>query len=325
MHAACTTIQTRIQEPATAALQIDQGSSPAVYKHHPVALRPETRTECRGYRAKQEASSTCERGYSRSWEPGCSAGLAFAAAASCTFATTMRGSHSKPYMDQTIAVSQAPRSPCCEAAKKPGENTCVSATAGRPGTSASRSKTAIEHLHREAALLADVAKQPPAAGAPRKQRQPAAAGHREVAAVGAERRVPERPVGCQVRCRRPQMVHLQRLNPVMQRTKASASDARNMQSGRSVGQRRMLVAACGHLTSRSLRLDPELPSPKALPTPLPSGCSLISSTLSAACMHGAHGFGVGHTPPYCGKTMALTVSIVDMQCFGCSPAAGAPP
>lgn len=181
------------------------------------------------------------------------------------------------------------------------ENFCVSPIAGRPGTSAFRSNTAAEHLHREAALLADVAKQPPAAGAPRKQRQPAAAGHREIAAVGAERRVPERPVGCQVCSRRAQVVHLRRSNPVMQRTKASASDARNMQSSRPVSQRCMLLAACCHLTSRSLRLEPELPSPKALPTPLPSGCSLISSTLSAACMQGAHGFRVGNTPPYCGK------------------------
>jgi hypothetical protein len=95
------------------------------------------------------------------------------------------------------------------------ENSCVPATADRPGISATSSNTAAEHLHRKAALLADVAKQPPAAGAPRKQRQPAAAGHREVPAVGAERSVPERPVGCQVRCRRPQVVHLRRQNPTV--------------------------------------------------------------------------------------------------------------
>ena len=102
----------------------------------------------------------------------------------------------------------------------------ASAVAGRPGTSASSSNTAAEHLHRKAALLADVAKQPPAAGPPRKQRQPAAAGHRKVAAVGAERRVPERPVGCQVRCRRPQVVHLRRPNQSVGQVMQG-----NMQSG----------------------------------------------------------------------------------------------
>lgn len=64
------------------------------------------------------------------------------------------------------------------------------------------------HLHREGALLADIPKQAPAPGAAGVQRQAPAPGHRQVAAVGAQRCVPQRPVGCQVRRRRPQMLHL---------------------------------------------------------------------------------------------------------------------
>lgn len=115
--------------------------------------------------------------------------------------------------------------------------------------------------------------------------------NRQVAAVGAQRRMPQRPVGRQVRCRRPQVLHLS-IRKVPDQKLPDAKSGRLGQIPTSkflnIDQQNEQSAGERHApTAKSVALEPPLSSPKALPDALPSGCSVIRSTRSAACSTGA--------------------------------------